>query len=190
MPEISCFYIHFNRFPREIIFIRFEKYFIVWICNYKKITLSYETFINIPKLFDMYVLSLLLTENTRESIKINEIYKSYNVQYWIRTKYLWKGIYFCNYYENVYVNHRNLLNKCEPMRETSNKKIKKFIKQLNRNYLLFNTKGFIEQYMYKINIELNDLQVMIFINNTISILTGIKKKYGKDIYEIIRSYLI
>jgi hypothetical protein len=187
MPEISCFYVN-NRITitTRIIFIRFDKYFIVRVCNYKQIILSYETFIKIPKLFETYILSLLLTEDNSKLIKVNV--------FWMKTKYLWKREKYLNMYNDVIIGNKNLLNKCEPKRETSNKKIKKFIKQFNNEFRYDNSfeyiKKFINNEIKQTDEELNNLQIMVYKDNTISLLTGIKKKYGKDIYEIIRSYLI
>lgn len=38
--------------------------------------------------------------------------------------------------------------------------------------------------------ELDNLQIMVYKDNTISILTGIRRKYGRDIYDVIRSHLL
>jgi len=183
MPEISCFYIHYNLTPDYIIFIKFEKYFIIYLSEVLIITLSYDTFMKIPKLFDFYILSLVLTED------IHQLYKLYE-KYTINTIHLWKRLYLCNKYKNVYIHRKNLLNKCEPTRQSSNKKIKKFIKNLNRVFYNDKPIAIMEIYINKIidNAE-SEMKEGIKLNNKISLLTGIKKKYGEDIYDQIRNYL-
>jgi hypothetical protein len=181
MPEVSCFHIK-NRITlgAKIIFIKFEKYFILRVCNYKQIILSFETFMKIPKLFEIYILSLLLTEHENKL--------------WIRTKYLWKRDTYLYMYNDVLLGTKNILNKCEPKRETSNKKIKKFIKQFHYEFIYDNPLEYITKYINfeirKTDEEIENLQIMVYKDNTIDILTGIRKKYGRDIYDVIRSHLI
>ena len=179
MTEISCF----NGSPRDFYFIKFEKYFIIRLYNYNKIVLSYETFMKIPKLFDFYILSLFLTEDTRQLHILNGI----------KMRYLWKGKSICDNSEYIHIYELNLLNKCEPKRETSNKKIRKFIKNFNRDFIYNNPmeylSTFITDEVKKTNENIYKLQQLVYNDNTISLLTGIRKKYGNDIYDIIRNHL-
>jgi hypothetical protein len=94
----------------------------------------------------------------------------------------------------VYIHHRNLLNKCEPKRETSNKKIRKFIKEFNKEFqgvsIMYEH---LNIYMQMITGLIKYCYYLLFgyktDNKTVSLLTGIKKKYGRDIYDVIRSHL-
>jgi len=188
MPEFSCFYKKNNiTIMTRIIFIKFEKYFIIRLCNYKQIILSNETLMTIPKLFEIYVLSLLLTKDHSNLIKIMN-------GYWMKTKFLWKQIKYLDMYNYVRFGNKNLLNKCQPKRETSNKKIKKFIKQFNYEFRYDNPLEYINKFINyeirKTDEELEKLQIMVYKDTTISILTGIRKKYGRDIYDVIRSHLL
>jgi len=183
MTEISCYYVYYNFTPEYITFIKYEKYFIVRINNYKMITLSYETFMKIPKLFDFYILSLILTEDAQQLYKIDD-------GYCLMTVYLWKRLYLTEDYKYVYLHDNNLFNKCEPKRETSNKKIKKFIKFFNN---IFENDEPITLMTIYLNAIINgaekELNKGLHLNNTIRLLTGIKKKYGGDIYDAIRKYV-
>jgi len=138
----------------------------------------------IPFLYEIYVLSLLLTENTRELRKINN-------KYTISTKKLYKGRIFNNYYDIVNIGDKNPLNKNEPTRESSCKRIKKFVRIFNREFEKYYPFELMDMFIYN---EIYNTQVPYILEeyyhaNTLQLLTGIKKKYGRDIYDIIRSYL-
>ena len=75
------------------------------VCTYNMITLSYGTFMKIPKLFEIYVISLILTENTcSQHMKIDLNMKGYHT----KTRYLWKKQIICEDHELIYINRRNL----------------------------------------------------------------------------------
>lgn len=63
MVEISCFYNHFNTEPISIIFIKFER-FIQVILNNKAIIISNMQLVSNNRLFQLFKLSLLCTEDT------------------------------------------------------------------------------------------------------------------------------
>jgi len=185
MEEISCFYVHFTRAPCHITFTKFEKYFIVRLCNFNNIALSIETFMDIPYLFDIYILSLFLTENTQQLHMLNG-----TKSYYTKTRCLWKRMRICNGYEFVHIDSRNLLNKREPLRQTSDKKIRKFVRNFNRIFEEDEPIEILRMSIYSIiNEAEQELEKGLDYNNKISLLTGIKKKYGMDIYDMIRSYL-
>jgi hypothetical protein len=93
-------------------------------------------------------------------------------------------------YNDVLLGTKNILNKCEPKRETSNKKIKKFIKFFNNLFENDEPITLIEKYLNAIITPAeNELNEGLHKNNTIRLLTGIKKKYGEDIYDQIRKYV-
>lgn len=157
MPEISCFYIKSNiTITTRIIFIKFDKYFIVRICDYKQVILSFYTFMLIPYLFETYILSLILTQDTNKLVKENE--------FWMKTKFLWKRIKFFNVYNDVIIGNKNLLNKCEPKRETSYKKIMKFIKQFNNEFRYDNPLEYINKFI-NYEIKKNRRRTRQFTNN-------------------------
>ena len=91
---------------------------------------------NYISLFDIYILSLLCTED------VTKIEKRFNIddkrnEYGIKTQQLWKCMYYTDYHEIVRLeinSHHNPLLSKEPIRETSLKKQRKFIKQLKNYY--------------------------------------------------------
>lgn len=185
MPEISCFIEKSTAGSKKIIFIKFKKYFIVQINTFTKpIIITFNTLKNIEYLFETYILSLVLTINTTELIL-------YNNRYYIKAINMpTNGFLTTETNNNVYIGRKNLLNKSEPKRETSYKKIKKFIKLFN-NYFKYCDP--IELIVSFVNNEIDntedilaELENKVYIDNSIQLLTGIKKKYGKDIYDEIR----
>ena len=183
MPEISCYYVHYRLASEYITFITYENYIIVRINEYKMITLSNETFMKITRLFDFYILSLILVEDAQQFYKIDD-------NYCLMTIYLWERLYLTKDYRYVYIHHKNLLNKRQPKRETSNKKIKKFIKFFNNLFENDEPITLIEKYLNAIITPAeNELNEGLHKNNTIQLLTGIKKKYSEDIYDQIRKYV-
>jgi len=128
MIEISCYYIHTDDEPSFIVFIKYEKYFKVLLNSYRCIILSNDTFANIPNLNEYYLLSLFTT------CKINDV-ELYNNKMIMMVKLDWKKIRYTDHYYDVAVNmKRDPFSSKEPKRETSNKKIKKFIKNFNRYF--------------------------------------------------------
>jgi hypothetical protein len=188
----SCVYLYLRTGLNLIVFTKFDNYFIVKHDRKNIITITPETLVSIPNLFKIYILSLLVTENTRNVVKIKTKYFN-NIRYTLLIKYQNEPMIFNDTYKNIFVGKRNPLNKLEPKRETSSKKINKFIKKFNSTFE-FNSpdtliKKFIES---EINIEQNEINKILlkqYNDNTISLLTGIKKKFGRDIYDKIKGYL-
>jgi len=135
MVEISCFYIHFNREPVHFTFVKYKKYIKISI-NHKSMIIEISKLKNYISLFDIYILSLLCTED------VTKIEKRFNIddkrnEYGIKTQQLWKCMYYTDYHEIVRLeinSHHNPLLSKEPIRETSLKKQRKFIKQLKNYY--------------------------------------------------------
>jgi len=191
--DISCFYIHYNRNPRQISFIKFDNYFSVYLFNrHKPVIISNETLLLIPYLFQYYILSLLVTEKYEPFITKDEYDGTSLLMLRLRT--LWKGWDFNEGYDYVYCNVKNLLKKSQPKRQSSDKKIRKFIKMFNREFEIFNSIGLIKKLIYS-DIEyektkIDNIIIKYHKDDMISLLTAIKKLLGKDIYEIIRYHLI
>lgn len=186
MVNISCFYIHYNRNPVELFFIQYKNYIKV-ILNNRTVVLSNELFMNIYNLYEYYLLSLICTENS------NILYK--NNHYGISTKKYWKQLYFTKYYSDIFSEchlSKNPLNSSEPKKQTSNKKIKRFINQFD---LLLNNDPvniiyeLIDSECKDVYDNINKLKIIIEIDKRISILSCIKHKFGNDIYDNIRKFL-
>jgi hypothetical protein len=167
MVTISCYYNHYNRDPINFTFIKYEKYIKI-ILNDRSIIITIEQLVTNYYLFQIYILSLLCTEDT-------EIFSIRYGKYGIYSQWYWKNLYFTNYYNFTELyKQKNPLFSQEPKRISGNKKIKKFSK-------LF------DSYLSKIK----DPIVLIneyYLSESIDLIEEINK-YGKDIYSSIKNYL-
>jgi hypothetical protein len=194
LPEVTCcVYFYVKTSLNLIVFTKFDNYFIINHDRNNIIIVSHETLVLLPNLFKIYILSLLVTEDTRNVIKTKTKYSN-KIIYTLPIKYQNMPLFFNETYKNVYIGKRNPLNKLEPKRESSLKKINKFIKNFNKTFEYDSPNTLIEKFIEsEINIEQNEINKILlkhYNDNTISLLTGIKKKYGTDIYDKIRIFLI
>ena len=113
---------------------------------FKPIVLSYSSLISYPDLFQFYILSLLLTENTQ---KLDKYINLYINEFFIKTTVLFSIDDFMDDYSTICISNTNLLNKNEPLRQSSNKKINKFIKNFNRIYSSIDPNYLINIYINK-----------------------------------------
>jgi hypothetical protein len=196
MPEVSCFFIDYSTiYPHQIIFVKFDNYFMISLNPYpcNSVILSNATMMSIPHLFEMYILSLLATRDTH-SLRLKKplLRTTIRNKYIIDTKFFYRRVqeYKNHSYENVSVGHKNLLNKSEPTRESSNKKISKFVKHFN---IEINNNDPISMMRILIQHHTQDIKEMIMVeqhrNDVIRLLTGIRKKFGQDVYDMVRKYL-
>jgi hypothetical protein len=186
MVTISCYYNHYNRAPFNFTFIKYEKYIKV-ILNDRAIIITVEELVLNYQLFQIYILSLLCTENTE---RICSIYGKNGIY----TKWFWKNLYFSKYYaftEFYKSGINNPFKSQEPKRMSSNKKIRKFYKLYDSfSYKIHDPIVFIEEYYLHESIELKaNINKYIKYEMKIIILSGILHKYGKDIYSSIKNYL-
>lgn len=194
LPEVTCcVYFYVKTSLNLIVFTKFDNYFIINHDRNNIIIVSHETLVLLPNLFKIYILSLLVTEDTRNVIKTKTKYSN-KIIYTLPIKYQNMPLFFNETYKNVYIGKRNPLNKLEPKRESSLKKINKFIKNFNKTFEYDSPNTLIEKFIEsEINIEQNEINKILlkhYNDNTISLLTGIKKKYGTDIYDKIKGFLI
>jgi len=191
MVEISCYYNHYNRAPILLVFIKYNNFMKIKIDNNKPIILDLNTFMEIPLLFEFYILSLLCTKNYTDITYDNNehTYKIQSIKYW-------KHLYFNNHYDMISIYYkRNPLNMQEPKRQTSSKKINKFVFQF-RNLLLKNPIDLINQFILS---ACYDTLVIVDnyerfkrynkYNEDIKLLTAIKSNYGTDIYSHIVKFM-
>lgn len=126
-PTISCLYMSFNRDPANITFIEFNN-FVKVIFNRRSVIMTKEHLIVNRELFNMYLMSLLFTE---DSSKINKVIINDVVHYGISTMKYSDDFLSNNSYNVVHLEksvHRNPLNSKQPTRESSRKKYNKFMK--------------------------------------------------------------
>jgi len=188
----SCVYLYLRTGLNLIVFTKFDNYFIVNHDRRNTITITPETLVSIPNLFKIYILSLLVTENTINVVKMQTKYFN-NIRCTLLIKYQNEPMIFNDTYKPIYIGKRNPLNKLEPKRETSLKKINKFIKKFNTTFEFDSPETLIKKFIEsEINIEQNEINKILLKHhndNIISLLTGIKKKFGRDIYDKIKGYL-
>ena len=128
---------------------------------------------NYRKLYNLYILSLLCTEDTSNIERFyNEISNKY--VYGVVTEKFWKLMYFTKYTDVIHLDvdyYRNPFLSKEPKRETSVKKQKKIIKDVD-NYVK----------TYKINlVEIIDKYISEILDGVCEKINDIIK-YEKKIY--------
>ncbi len=145
--SISCFYMYIDiKRSINILFITFDNYIKV-IFNRRSVILNNQQLISNYELFQIYLLSLILTEDTS---KIN----NYNNNYGINTK-IWEKFYLSSSYKFIMfekLTHKNPFNSNEPKRTTSSKKINKFMWIFNKSIVDINPVSLFQEYY---SIEIN-----------------------------------
>jgi len=195
MPTISCFYNHYNREPFNFTFIQFEK-FVKVILNFRSVVLTNAQLVSNPLLFQIFKLSLLLTEDTSViTSNINEY--THKTVYGVSTMRYWKHIHLTDYYEFVELeksSSRNPLKSSEPKRASSYKKIKKFMRLLHNIYetdKIVKPNIIINEYLDNADIaEIIDyFTKYIEYNRKIEMLSVILHNYGRDVYRSVMQHL-
>ena len=192
MVTISCFYNHFNSISVNIIFIQFEK-FVKVILNNRIVILTNKELISNIKLFQLFKLSLLCTEDTS---RINQT--AYGFIQSISTQQYWKKSYFCQYYNIAVIKkqqHRNPLLAQEPNRSSSSKKIRKFEKlfSIYITYKIKDPNELLNEYLQLELAELNNYFTKYIEYNKnnakIQLLSSILHNYGRDVYSSVRKFM-
>jgi len=175
MVEVSCVYFDYNYKQEPIIFtfIKYEK-FIKIILQDRKIILEIKNLKNNKILFNLYILSILITNNISKNCEISSFYGIYGDDF--------------NFIEFEKIWIKNPFLSQEPKRETSMKKQKKFIKMINNYY----DYGDITDPIHIINIfqqflinkYTKEIKRIIEYENKIYLLSCIRS-FNKDIYSNI-----
>jgi hypothetical protein len=200
MVAISCFYISYNNSPVKLIFIQFKQFMKIMLNN-RIIILTYKQLIYNIKLFQLFKLSLLCTEDTSR-IYINS-YAEFGVstrQYLKRLEFTdeFKFVEFSNFkYQYKFVSldklsYRDPFLAQEPKRSSSSKKIRKFEKLFD-SYIFKRIKqpnDLLNEYFDLELLELNNYFTK-YINNEakIQLLSSILHNYGRDVYSSVRKFL-
>jgi len=186
MTEISCFYLEFEHgAPINMTFIKYKNFMKIFL-DKRKIVIAYENLKNYQKLFEFYILSLLLTKNINKISTYDERYKVYGVFCEKVGSYLlFNGRYEFIMLEKYY---KNPLIAQEPKRETSRKKINKFFKMMY-DYFEPNLSSLklTELYIKKLIVDTNIYQIIEY-EKKIEILTCIRS-VNKDIYSTIKNFI-
>lgn len=192
MTTISCFYIHYNIEPINIIFVKYENFIKVYL-NQKSVILTNKQLVSSLELFKIYILSLLLTEDTSKSSTDVEHYRTI---YGVSTMRYWKYLRLTLHYELVLLEkspYKNPLKAKEPKRSTSLKKINKFMKKfykfVNEDFIKDFELIFNEYFLYETSKMFNYFQRYIEHEKKIEMLSVIRHKYGIDVYRSVRNWL-
>lgn len=128
--EISCYYLHFNRFPRSIVFIRNNDLVYITTNNIGSVVISFDELMSYETLYGYYLLSLHFTQDITKVTYFEEgrpwaFTCSDDNKWCISAKVFWKTMYITCYFENLYGF------KSDPrtwkLSHSSDKKTKKFI---------------------------------------------------------------
>jgi len=171
--------------------VKYQNFFKI-VLNDKSIILTYQQLVHYRELFQIYILSLLLTEDTT---KISFDVENYKKVYGVSTIKYWKHLHLTSLYNVILLEkspHKNPLNATEPKRSTSLKKINKFMKKFDRyyyEYIMDVDKIFLEYYEMESLQMFNYFQRYIQHEKKIEMLSVILHKYGKDVYNSVMKHL-
>jgi hypothetical protein len=187
--SISCLYIHYNRSPANFTFIKFDN-FVKVIFNKRAVIMTNEQLVSNDELFQVYIMSLIVTEDTSkvERVKIDKM-----IYYGISTMRFWKNLYLTDFYKIISLEksaHRNPLNSKEPKRATSQKKLNKFMSIFydniyNSNYIVTPHRLLNEYYCN----ETDEIAKYIEHHTQTTILTAILHNYGYEVYSAIKRFV-
>jgi hypothetical protein len=186
-PSISCLYFKYDINSINIIFIKFTN-FVKIIFEDRSIILTNEQLIGNNELFMVYIISLLLTEDTSRIYKVMIDHRNY--YYGIYTMMYYKYIHLTNFYTLVSLEKsakkRNPLKFIEPKRASSGKKYNKFMKLFYNVFRDINLQNIYNEFM------LNETYLPIkYIEHRAqtTILTAILHNYGYDVYSAINRFV-
>lgn len=191
MTSISCFYVHFNRDPINIIFVKYENFIKIFL-NDKSVILTIQQLIYIKNLFKIYLLSLLLTEDTS---KISFDVEHYRNIYGVSALKYWKNLRLTTQYDIVFLEksrHKNPLNANEPKRSTSLKKIHKFMRMFNNYYdnHIRDVETIFNEYYEMMSLPIfNYFQRYMEHEKKIEMLSVILHNYGRDVYSAVQKHM-
>jgi hypothetical protein len=196
MPTISCYYYN-KRGPYSFTFIQFEN-FVKVVLNRRIIILTNEQLATNSKLFEIFVMSLLFTEDTSVASTMYDddmIGESDFNWYGVSTHVYEKNISQMNYrFISLYKSRfRNPLIAKEPTRATSQKKVRKFMKLFHEIYNNQMTKkppaiinDFFQQQMAD---TVDYLKRYIEHERKITMLSVVLNKCGSDVFANVMRFL-
>jgi hypothetical protein len=193
-PSISCYYLHYNRQPYNFTFIKFEK-FVKVILNTRAVVMTIKQLVENAKLFKIYQLSLLLTNDTEQIFtSVDEF--SGDVIYGVMTVWYWKYLRLSGFEEFTALEksrYKNPFKSCEPKRESSRKKYNKFLKLFNSEDVVNKMKDpdvVVLEFFQKESADIYDyFRRYIEHEKKIEMLSVIMHNYGRDIYKCVKQFV-
>lgn len=194
MPSISCFSYRFsNKIPYNFIFIKFEKFVKIIFHFSKSVILQNEVLASNKELFQIFSLSLLLTDDTSIVSCVNDKNK---IKYGVETLRYWNKPRIANYYGFVQLDkssYKNPLNMMEPKRQSGDKKIRKFFKLFNffiKKEIVKDPLIIIDEFITREGYEaIQYIEKYIEYECRINILSNILHKYGRDVYDSVNKFM-
>ena len=195
MPSISCFFHRlFFRPPYVLTFIQFEKFIKVSL-NSKSIILTNAELVSNKRLFQIFILSLLLTKDTSKiDLVIDACDGLHN--YGVATMKHWGALKLPYCYDFIQLeksSKKNPLNASEPKRASGDKKCKKFFKSFHtfyENEMIKDTLIIFEEFFYVQMVDMFDYFDRYIEHETkISTLSSIYHTYGRDVYSAVRKFM-
>jgi hypothetical protein len=194
MPSISCFYNHYNRQPINFIFIEFEK-FVKVMLNARSVILKKEDLASNPRLLQIFMLSLVLTEDTLTVFPIVD-HETNKIAYALSTIWYWKNLRMTDHYHLSLLeksSSKNPLNASEPKRASSSKKVRKFFKSLNvifDNEMVKEPIDIFNEFFEQETAGMFDyFKRYIEHERKVEMLSVILHNYGNDVYSGVRKFL-
>ena len=192
-PSISCYYMHYNRQPYNFTFIKFEK-FVKVILNARAVVMTFKQLVENARLFKIYQLSLLLTNDTTQiSTSVDDFG---DVIYGVVSEWYWKRLRISGFEEFTVLEksrYKNPLKSCEPKRESSRKKYNKFLKLFNSEDVVNKMKDpddVVLEFFQKESGEIYDyFRRYIEHEKKIEMLSVILHNYGRDVYGCVRKFV-
>jgi len=194
--SISCF--NFQKFLNsyKFMFIEFDDFFKV-IINKKMVVLTKQELTSNSRLFQIYLISLLLTEDI---ITVKKIMLNNSYIYGIKSRWFSDDITIeMNLEERVKFTimtklaNRNPLNASSPKRSSGQKKIRKFMKLIDKFYRSNNITdlSFIVPIFYRNELQpsIDYFERYIAHEKKIQMLSSIFHKYGRDVYSSVNKFL-
>jgi hypothetical protein len=193
-PSISCYYLHYNRQPYNFTFIKFEK-FVKVILNTRAVVMTIKQLVENAKLFKIYQLSLLLTNDTEQIFtSVDEF--SGDVIYGVMTVWYWKYLHLSGFEEFTALEksrYKNPFKSCEPKRESSRKKYNKFLKLFNSEDVVKKMKdpdAVVLEFFQKESVDIYDyFRQYIEHEKKIMMLSVVMHNYGRDIYKCVKQFV-
>ncbi len=194
LPSISCYYLHYNRQPYNFTFIKFEK-FVKVLLNNRVVVMTFKQLVENTKLFKIFQLSLLLTKDTTQiATSVNET--TGDVMYGVITKWYWKHLRISEFEKFTVLEksqYKNPLKSCEPKRESSRKKINKFLKLFNSEDIVNKMKdpdAVVLELFQKESAEIFDyFRQYIEHERKVEMLSVILHNYGRDVYSCVKRFV-
>ena len=194
--SMSCF--NFQKFHNsyKFMFIEFDDFFKV-IINEKLVVLTKQELTSNSRLFQIYLISLLLTEDI---ITVKKIMLNNSYIYGIKSRWFSDDITIeMNLEERVKftimtkLSKRNPLNASSPKRSSGPKKIRKFMKLIDKFYRSNNITdlSFIIPIFYRNELQpsIDYFERYIAHEKKIQMLSSIFHKYGRDVYSSVNKFL-